>query len=85
MQLQTVESSAIHAIGYDAEKRVLEVIFNSGRIYQFVNVPPEEYTALTAAPSKGGYFNAHFREAFPYWSLHSAREQRTRLRRRRTR
>ncbi len=83
MQLQTIESRALHAIGYDAEKRVLEVVFNSGRIYQFVNVPPEAYAALAAAPSKGGYFNANLREVYPYWSLHAAREQRTRIRRRR--
>ncbi len=85
MQLQTVESSALHAIGYDAEKRILEVIFNSGRIYQFVNVPPEAYATLEAAPSKGGHFNANIREVYPYWSLHAAREQRMRLRHRRTR
>ncbi len=32
MELETVESSMIHAAGYDAETRTLEVIFNSGNI-----------------------------------------------------
>ncbi len=82
MQLQTVESSALHAIGYDGEHRILEVIFNSGRIYQFVNVPAEVYAALLAAPSKGSYFNASVRDIYPYWSLHAARAQRLRARRR---
>ncbi len=82
MQLQTVESSALHAIGYDAERRVLEVIFNGGRIYQFVQVPAEAYAALAAAPSKGVFFNANIRDVYPYWSLHAARSQRMRARRR---
>ncbi len=85
MQLLTVESRALHAIGYDAEKRVLEVIFNSGRIYQFVNVPAEDYAGLAAAPSKGSYFNTNIRDVYPYWSLHAAREQRRSMRRRRVR
>ncbi len=79
MQLETVSSRAIHAIGYDAPRRVLEVIFNTGRIYQFVGVPPEEFERLRSAESKGEYFNASIRDAYSYWSYHAAR-QRTRRR-----
>lgn len=79
MQLETVSSRALHAIGYDAERRILEVIFNTGRIYQFVNVPSEEYERLRTAESKGEYFNANIRNAYSYWSYHGAR-QRTRRR-----
>ncbi len=70
MQLETVESSAIHAIGYDPDLRVLEVIFNTGRIYQFTDVPPEQFDALRRAQSKGRYFSEHIRDAYPYWSFH---------------
>ena len=30
MKLQTVDSSMIHAVGYDAKTKSLEVVFNSG-------------------------------------------------------
>lgn len=80
MQLETVESSAIHAIGYDPDLQVLEVIFNSGRIYQFTDVPREEYDALRRAESKGRYFSENIRDDYPYWSFHVTREWRKRVR-----
>ncbi len=79
MQLETVESSAIHAIGYDPGLRILEVIFNSGRIYQFTDVPPDQFTALREAESKGRYFSEHIRDTYPYWSFHVPREWRRRM------
>lgn len=83
MQLETITSRAIHAIGYDRERRVLEVVFNTGRIYQFVNVPEELYTGLRNAESKGEYFTRNIRDAFPFWSFHTPRQPR-KLRRRGT-
>jgi len=32
-KLTIVESSMIHAVGYDSKTRVLEVVFNSGGTY----------------------------------------------------
>lgn len=69
MQLETINSQAIHAFGYDPEQRILEVIFNTGRIYQFLGVPAGEYARLCNARSKGQYFNARIRDAYPYRSL----------------
>lgn len=79
MQLETVDSSAIHAIGYDPDLRVLEVIFNTGRIYQFTDVPPEQFEALRRAESKGRYFSEHIRGVHPYWSFHVPRAWRRRV------
>ncbi len=75
MQLETINSQAIHAVGYDPEQRVLEVIFNTGRIYQFLDVPPQEYARLCTARSRGQYFNARIRDAFPYRTLRVVRQQ----------
>lgn len=66
MQLVTVESSMIHAIGYDEEKRLLEIVFNSGRTYQYEDVPPEVYQGLLNAESKGRYFLGHIRDRYSY-------------------
>ncbi len=69
MQLTTVESSMIHAAGYDAEKRVLEIIFNSGGIYEYVDVPPDVYQSFLNTESKGNYFLEHIRDVYAYTRL----------------
>ncbi|MFC6491401.1 KTSC domain-containing protein [Ancylobacter dichloromethanicus] len=38
----------------------------SGRRYDYRNVPPETYAAYRAAISKGSYFNQFIRDRFPY-------------------
>lgn len=53
MQLVTVESSMIHAVGYDPEKREMEVVFNSGKTYVYENVPQKEYEGLMSADIEG--------------------------------
>ena len=55
MQLTTVESSMLYAVGYDSKTRILEVVFNRSGIYRYYDVPPEEYEGLMAAESKGRY------------------------------
>ncbi len=58
MQRVPVESSSIASIGYAAQERVLELEFRqSGDVYQYFDVPAEEYTAFLAADSKGTYVN----------------------------
>ena len=75
MQLITVESSMIHAVGYDQEKRILEIVFNTGRTYQYADVPPEEYEGLLNAESKGRYFLANIRDVYAYWQAGRARRR----------
>jgi hypothetical protein len=72
MKLETVESDVIHAIGYDDEIRVLEIIFNNGQIYQYRNVPRAVFERLTAADSKGNYFQENVRDEFEYWQWDAA-------------
>ena len=52
-----VSSSNIAAIGYDAERATLIIQFNSGRTYEYYNVPEYEYNNLMNASSKGQYAN----------------------------
>lgn len=61
-----VESSMIRSVGYEADSRTLEIEFNSGGIYQYFNMPPEEYEGLMKAESHGRYFLAHIRDAYDY-------------------
>jgi hypothetical protein len=66
MQRQDVESTVIDAIGYS---RVLEIRFESGRVYQYYNVPEEVYNAMLTAPSKGKYFNENIRGKYSYQEI----------------
>ncbi len=58
MELQTVESSMISAVGYDKESQTLHVMFNSGKLYSYFEVPPEIYEELMEADSKGRYMRS---------------------------
>ncbi|MCC7355043.1 MAG: KTSC domain-containing protein [Anaerolineae bacterium] len=73
MNLTTVESSMIHAVGYDPETRTLEVVFNTGKTYQYYDVPPEEYAGLMAAESKGSYMRSHIIDSYAYAPLRRRR------------
>lgn len=73
MQLVTVESSMIHAVGYDPETRKMEVVFNSGKTYVYDNVPQREYAALLSAESKGQYMLAYIIDAYPSYKLSQRR------------
>ncbi|MEM6433971.1 MAG: KTSC domain-containing protein [Cyanobacteria bacterium P01_D01_bin.115] len=66
MELQFVESSMIQAFGYDEEHETLLVIFNSGKTYQYSEVPQETYAELLAADSKGSYMRSCVIDCYPY-------------------
>jgi hypothetical protein len=66
MELKTVDSSMIHAVGYDEADRTMEVVFNSGKRYFYHNVPKEEYEGLLAAESKGRCLLDHILDCYPY-------------------
>jgi hypothetical protein len=69
MILTTVQSNAIHAIGYDPENHLMEIIFTGGGIYCYSEVPPHIFQQFLQAGSKGGFFQSHIRGAYPNWRL----------------
>lgn len=66
MKLQPVESSTIEAVGYDETTSTLEVVFNSGKIYRYFEVPNNVYLELMASDSKGSYMLSNVIDCFPY-------------------
>lgn len=64
MQMTPVTSSNIKAVGYDGKTTTLRVRFNSGRTYQYKDVPHEVYTALIGAQSIGKYFLANIKDQY---------------------
>jgi hypothetical protein len=55
----------ICAVGYDEKTRTLEVTFNSGSIYRYLDAPQKEYEGLLAAGSKGSYMHSHIIDCYP--------------------
>ena len=76
MILHTVDSAAIHAIGYDREQRVMEVIFTGGGIYLFRNVPPQVFEGFVRSTSKGAYFQENVRGMYGHQRLGRFRQRR---------
>jgi lysyl-tRNA synthetase class 2 len=62
---RALESSVLASAGYDAERRILELEFVSGDVYQYWIVPARVWQELLAAESHGNYFAAHIRDKFP--------------------
>lgn len=60
LQLRPVKSSAIAAIGHDADTSTLHVEFTSGATYEYPDVSADEYAALHGAPSIGSHFGKRF-------------------------
>jgi hypothetical protein len=73
MKLQTVDSSMIHAVGYDPKHQMLEVVFNSGKVYQYLEVPQNVYDELMASDSKGSYMLSFVIDCYPYQLLRKRR------------
>ena len=70
MERYPVQSEALASLGYDPGRRVLEVEFASGRIYQYFGVPPREVQRLVDAPSRGAYFSRCVRDRYPFEAVH---------------
>lgn len=66
MKREPVESSNLASIGYDAAKQILEIEFNHGGIYQYFDVPEEEYEELMSANSNGSYFVHNIKDVYEY-------------------
>ena len=66
MEVRKVNSSNIDQIGYDASKKVLRVVFKSGKVYDYSNVDEQTYNSLQLSSSKGQYFNNIIRSNFEF-------------------
>jgi hypothetical protein len=55
---------------------------NSARaeIYRYLDVPPQAYSELLAAPSKGLYFNSNIRQQFTFRHLNRSPSAKSRRR-----
>ena len=66
MDIRSVESATLLAIGYDDAREILQLEFRRHAVYRYFGVPGGVYAALVAADSKGRYFNGAVRGRFPH-------------------
>jgi hypothetical protein len=66
MHRDPVSSASLKSIGYSEDQEILEVEFVDGGVYQYLEVPREEYVALMGAESHGSYFSHNIRGAYEY-------------------
>ncbi len=64
MEMQSVRSSAIRAVGYDPQIQRLRIQFVQGHSYDFCRVPEHIYRGFISASSKGRYYDLHIRDRY---------------------
>jgi len=69
MKRESVSSSNLASVGYDEKNQILEIEFNHGGVYQYFDVPKEEYEGLMSANSLGSYFYYNIRNDYEYAQL----------------
>ncbi len=55
----------MRSVGYDGRSKILEIEFQSGEVYQYLDVPGTVHQKLQSAKSKGQYFNSEIRDEYP--------------------
>jgi KTSC domain len=69
MPREIVDSTVVAAVNYDELRQQLDIELTTGRIYRYLDVPPDVYEAFMAAASKGRYYNDHIRDVYLYERL----------------
>lgn len=66
MKRTDVDSSMLDSVGYDEKKKILEVEFNHGGIYEYYDVEKETFDDLINADSLGRYFINNIKDDYDY-------------------
>ena len=64
MQMISVNSTAISAIGYESGNGRLVIQFRKGHSYTFCGVPLHIYEGLMSSGSKGSYYSTYIRDRY---------------------
>ena len=69
MQMISVSSSNLAAVGYDPSDSTLVVEFKNGTTYKYRQVPQSIFDGLMRASSKGAFFNAKIKDHYRHTRL----------------
>ena len=73
MKRVPLDSSSLASAGYDPAAHVLEVEFRNGGVYQYLEVPDDEFEEFVRSPSKGRYLNTEIKPHHPVRKLRRPR------------
>ncbi len=59
-------STVINKYYYKPEVRILTIVYNSGSVYDYLDVPQEVFDEFRAAYSKGIFLNREIKPRFAY-------------------
>ena len=63
---ERVQSTGLASIGYSKRRHILEIEFNNGAVYRYMNVPPSVYRDLGSAESKTRYYVLNIRRNYGF-------------------
>jgi len=66
MEMTSVDSSNVQAVGYDGDSSTLQVEFKNGATYQYFDVPEHVFIRLRDAGSVGGYLASNIKGIYRY-------------------
>jgi len=66
VKLMSMPSSVISRFSYNSAKQVLRVVFVSGLVYDYKNVPEQVYNDMKMSFSKGTYLNKYIKGNYPF-------------------
>ena len=59
-------STVVASFSYDAEKHTLRVVYRSGMVYDYLEVPETAYEEMKNAFSKGTYLNTEIKGKYKF-------------------
>jgi len=59
-------SSVVAAMHYDEHTEVLRIVYTSGAVYDYKDVPEHVYREMKTSTSKGAYLNLHIKGAYDF-------------------
>ena len=65
-------SSVVAAYSYDGENETLRIVYVSGMVYDYKNVPLEVYQSMTKALSKGTFLNKHIKGNYEFEKIETS-------------
>jgi hypothetical protein len=66
MEMESVESSNVKAIGYDPKNSTVFVDFKNGASYEYYDVPERVFHELKNADSVGRFLNMEIKGSYSY-------------------
>lgn len=59
-------SAVVSSFTYDAERKTLRIVFVTGMVYEYKDVPEKIFHAMKSSFSKGIYFNQYVKGEYEF-------------------